>query len=172
MSSIKEKGREVWGKVSSSLESGMDQAQAELGKLQEQAARAPDASRASIRAKIGETRAKQEADEEKLRSNLAAEVAEADLQIGQLEAAVGGTSGDAREKILRDVEQMRAERAKAHEKLVTNLEAEVAEVEGELATLQKRAADAPADAAARIMARAEWARVRRDAVQGSLQAVK
>lgn len=172
MSSIKEKSREVWGKVSGSLESGMDQAQAELGKLQEQAARAPDASKARIRAKIGETRAKQEADQEKLRSNLAAEIAAANLQIGELEAAGAGVSGDAREKILHDVEQVRAERDKAHQKLVTNLEAEIAEAQSETATLQREAADAPADAASRIMARAEWASVRRDAVQGSLQAVK
>lgn len=172
MSSIKEKSREVWGKVSGSLESGVNQAQAELGKLQEQAARAPDASKARIRAKIGETRAKQDADQEKLRSNLAAQIADADVQVGELEAAARGVSADAREKVLRDVEQVRAERDKAHQKLVTNLEAEVAEAESELATLQKQAADAPADAAARIMARAEWARVWRDAVQGSLQAVK
>ena len=172
MSGIKERSREVWGKVTGGLESGMDQAQADLGRLQEQAAKAPDASKAHIHAKIGETHAKQEADQEKLRSNLAAEVAEDDLQIAQLEAAAAGVSGDAHGKIVHDIDQVRAERDKAHQKLVNNLEAEVAEIEGELTALEKAAADAPADAAARIMARAEWARVRRDAVQGSLQAVR
>ena len=59
MAAIKEKGREVLGKVSASLQFGVDQAQAELGKLESQAAGAPDATKVRVRAKIGETSGKQ-----------------------------------------------------------------------------------------------------------------
>ncbi len=172
MSSIFEKGREVWGKVSGSLESAMDQAQSEVGKLQTQAAGAPDASKARIWAKIGETQAKQEADQEKLRSSLLDQIAEANTQLSQLEGAAAGVSGSAREKLTRDIDQVREERDKALTKLTTNLESEIAAAENEMATLQKEAADASGGAAARIQVRAEWARIRRDTVQQWLQEVR
>ncbi len=172
LTGIKEKGRAVWGKVSGSLETGMDQAQVELGKLQQQAAQAPESSRARIYTRIGETRARQEADQEKLRSSLAQQIADADVQIADLEAAAMAVSGEAHEKIVHDADEVRAQRGKAQQRLVSNLEVELAEAQSEMATLQKEAADAPPDAADRIMMRATWAKARRDALQERLAAVR
>ncbi len=194
MSGIREKGREAWGKLAArteaelaelnvkrraaqeklqaSLQSGTDRAQAELGKLESQAAGAPESARAGMRARIGESRAKQEAGWEKLRASLEAEIADAGTSVAQLEAAASGLSGEARERVAHDADEVRAERDKARGKLVANLEAELAEAQSEMETLQKEAADAPPEAAARIVARAEWARARRDAVQGGLQAIR
>lgn len=170
--SIREKGREVWGKVTGGLESGIDQAQAELGKLQSQAAGAPDATKARIQAKIGETQAKQDAGQEKLRANLESQITDANANIRDLDAAAAGVTGAAHDKIVHDADEAKAERDKARQKLRTSLEAEVAEAEAERAVLEKEAGDASPEAAVRIRERALWARVRRDAVQGRLQAAQ
>ncbi len=172
MSTIKERGREVFGKVTGTLQSGVDQAQSELGKLESQAAGAPDASKVRIRAKIGETQARQEAGQEKLRASLETQISDAKAQIADLEAAAAGVTGAARDKIMRDADQAKAQRNSAQQKLQTSLEADVAEAESELATLQKEAAEAGPEAAPKIMVHAEWARLRRDAMQERLQAAR
>ena len=172
MSGLKEKTREVWGKVTASTQAGIDQSQAELGKLQAQAAGAPDASKIHIRAQIGEAQAKRDADEEKMRSSLLEQVVEANAQINQLEAAAAGLSGEARDKVTRDVEQMRADRDRARAKLENSLQAEIAETESEISTLEKAAAEAPNSVAARIMTRANWARAHHDTAQQWLQEIR
>lgn len=172
MSEIKERGRAFWGKVTSGLESGIDQAQSELGKLQQQAAAAPEASKVRIRAKIGETRGRQDAGQEKLRSSLMQQVTDADAQIADLEGAAAGVSGGAREKILHDADQVRAERDQALGKLENSLEGEIVETESEMQALQKEAADATSGAATRIRMRVEWVRARRDAAQQWLQEIR
>ncbi len=172
MSSIKERGREVLGKVTGTLQSAIDQSQSELGKLQSQAAGAPDASKVRIRAKIGETQARQDAGQEKLRASLETQISDAKAQIADLEAAAAGVTGAARDKIVHDADQAKAQRSSVQNKLQTNLEAELAEAESELATLQKEAADAGPEVAPKIMVRAEWARLRRDTMQERLQAAR
>ena len=170
--SIKERGREAWGKITAGVQSGVDQAQAELGRLESQAAGAPDATKARIRGQIGQTRGKQEAGWEKVRAGLEQQILEADAEIRELEAAAAGVSGDARARIMEQVEKVRRERNGAREKLENSLQSEIVEAENEMQTLQKEAADAGGKAAERIMRRAEWARVRRDAMQERLEAVR
>jgi hypothetical protein len=172
MSSIKEKSRQVLGKVSAGLQSGVDQAQAELGKLESQAAGASDATRVRTRAKIGETRGKQEAGWEKMRTSLEQQISEAEAEIRELESAASGVSGDARERIMSQADKTRSEREEAHAKLVNSLESEAAEAENEMMSLEKEATEAGGETAERIMMRAGWARMRRDTMQERLEAIR